>query len=96
MEHPVATKVLAESGRTVGVVIANLCNTLNPEAVILGGDLASTGAHFTNGVRDSVRHLAQPGPALDTAVIPTSLQGRAELLGAVACAAATPSATRVA
>ena len=58
-----ATKVLAESGRTVGVVIANLCNTLNPEAVILGGDLASTGAHFTAGVRDSVRHLAQPGPA---------------------------------
>jgi predicted NBD/HSP70 family sugar kinase len=90
MEHPVATKVLAESGRTVGVVIANLCNTLNPEAVILGGDLASTGEHFTNGVRDSVRHLAQPGPALDTAVIPTSLQGRAELLGAVACAAAAP------
>jgi predicted NBD/HSP70 family sugar kinase len=96
MEHPVATKVLAESGRTVGVVIANLCNTLNPEAVILGGDLASTGAHFTDGVRDSVRHLAQPGPALDTAVIPTSLQGRAELLGAVACAAAAPHAPPVA
>jgi predicted NBD/HSP70 family sugar kinase len=92
MEHPVATKVLAESGRTVGVVIANLCNTLNPEAVILGGDLASTGPHFTKGVRDSVRHLAQPGPALDTAVITTSLQGRAELLGAVACAVATPYA----
>jgi predicted NBD/HSP70 family sugar kinase len=90
MEHPVATKVLAESGRTVGVVIANLCNTLNPQAVILGGDLASTGAHFTNGVRDSVRHLAQPGPAVDTVVNTTSLQGRAELLGAVACAAATP------
>jgi predicted NBD/HSP70 family sugar kinase len=90
MEHPVATKVLAESGRTVGVVIANLCNTLNPEAVILGGDLASTGIHFTGGVRDSVRHLAQPGPAVDTAVMTTSLQGRAELLGAVACAAATP------
>ncbi|MBV8999955.1 MAG: ROK family transcriptional regulator [Solirubrobacterales bacterium] len=88
MEHPVATKVLAESGRTVGVVIANLCNTLNPEAVILGGDLSSTGVHFTAGVRDSVRHLAQPGPALDTAVLTTSLQGRAELLGAVACAAA--------
>lgn len=90
MEHPVATKVLAESGRTVGVVIANLCNTLNPEAVILGGDLASTGAHFTAGVRDSVSHLAQPGPALDTEVIATSLQNRAELLGAVARAAATP------
>jgi predicted NBD/HSP70 family sugar kinase len=90
MEHPVATKVLAESGRTVGVVIANLCNTLNPQAVILGGDLASTGAHFTNGVRDSVRHLAQPGPAVDTTVNTTSLHGRAELLGAVACAAAAP------
>jgi predicted NBD/HSP70 family sugar kinase len=89
MEHPVATKVLAESGRTVGVVIANLCNTLNPQAVILGGDLSSTGAHFTAGVQDSVRHLAQPGPA-HTDVIATSLHGRAELLGAVACAAATP------
>ena len=92
MEHPVATKVLAQSGRTVGVVIANLCNTLNPEAVILGGDLASTGPDFTAGVRDSVRHLAQPGPAVDTAVFATSLQNRAELLGAVACAVATPFA----
>jgi predicted NBD/HSP70 family sugar kinase len=90
VEHPVATKVLTQSGRTVGIVIANLCNTLNPEAVILGGDLASTGAHFTEGVRESVRHLAQPGPAVDTAIITTSLQGKAELLGAVACAAATP------
>ena len=89
MTHPVATKILAESGRTVGVVIANLCNTLNPEAVILGGDLASTGAHFTAGVRDSVRHLAQPGPA-HTKVVATSLEGRAELLGAVARAASTP------
>ncbi len=94
MEHPVAAKVLAQSGRTVGVVIANLCNTLNPQAVILGGDLSSTGDHFTNGVRDSVQHLAQPGPALDTAVIASSLQGRAELLGAVACAAAEPRAAR--
>ena len=92
MEHPVATKVLSQSGRTVGVVIASLCNTLNPEAVILGGDLASAGDHFTAGVRDSVRHLAQPGPALDTAVIASNLQNRAELLGAVACAVATPYA----
>lgn len=95
MEHPVATKVLAESGRTVGVVIANLCNTLNPQAVILGGDLATTGAHFAGGVRDSVRHLAQPGPAGDTQVIVTSLHGRAEMLGAVACAAAAAFSPRV-
>ena len=56
--------------------------------MLFGGDLSSTGEHFTGGVRDSVRHLAQPGPALDTAVLTTSLQGRAELLGAVARAAA--------
>jgi predicted NBD/HSP70 family sugar kinase len=92
MDHPVAAKVLAESGRTVGVVIANLCNTLNPEAVILGGDLATTGPHFTTGVRDSVRHLAQPGSAGETQVITTALDGRAELLGAVACAVAAPFA----
>ena len=95
MEHPVATKVLAQSGRTVGVVIANLCNTLNPQAVILGGDLSSTGDHFTNGVRDSVQQLAQPGPAVDTAVIASGLHGRAELLGAVACAATAPRAARL-
>jgi predicted NBD/HSP70 family sugar kinase len=92
MDHPVATKVLAESGRTVGVVIANLCNTLNPQAVVLGGDLATTGPHFTAGVRDSVRHLAQPGSAGETEVIATALAGRAELLGAIASALATPLA----
>jgi predicted NBD/HSP70 family sugar kinase len=42
--HPVGRKVLAESGRTVGTVLANLCNALNPEAIIVGGTSAPQGS----------------------------------------------------
>jgi len=86
--HPVARKVLAESGRTVGRVVANLGNALNPTAVILGGDLSATGDAFLDGVRESIERLAQPGTGGTVEVVVASLGRRAELIGALTAAAA--------
>jgi predicted NBD/HSP70 family sugar kinase len=85
--HPVARKVFAESGRTVGRVLANLCNALNPQAVVLGGDLSLTGTAFVDGVRDSIERLAQPG-ASAVATVPARLGRRAELIGTLTAAVA--------
>jgi len=91
--HPVARKVLAESGRTVGRVVASLCNALNPTAVILGGDLSATGDAFPDGVRESIERLAQPGTGGTVQVVVAELGRRAELFGAVAGATAAARAS---
>ena len=41
---PVAARVITGAGRTLGRVLADLCNALNPEAIILGGELGTAGA----------------------------------------------------
>nr|MDT0666121.1 ROK family protein [Micromonospora sp. DSM 115978] len=36
-------RVVADAGRAIGVAVANLCNLVNPELVVVGGDLAAAG-----------------------------------------------------
>jgi len=38
-----AHEVLAEAGARIGEVLAAACNTINPEVVVIGGELAETG-----------------------------------------------------
>src|SRR6476659_3921141 len=37
---PGATRVVADAGRAIGGVLAALCNALNPEAIIVGGEMS--------------------------------------------------------
>ena len=81
---PAAARVLTDAGRTIGRVLADLVNCLNPAAVVLGGELGSAGEPLVAGVRESIdRHAGQAGAgAVD--VRAGHLGTRAELLGAVA------------
>ena len=85
-QHPVARKVFGESGRTLGVVLANLCALLDPAAVIIGGELGQASPAFVDGVRDSITRLAQPGFDGRVTVAPAALGVRAELLGCLIAA----------
>lgn len=85
-DDPVSRRILREAGRTVGQVVAGLCNCLNPELVLLGGELGATGEPFAAGVRDAVDRYAQPATAAAVVVRAAGLGLRAELLGAVALA----------
>ncbi|MGH2986957.1 MAG: ROK family protein, partial [Solirubrobacterales bacterium] len=38
-----AQRLIGDAGRAIGVAVANLCNIINPECVIVGGDLSATG-----------------------------------------------------
>ncbi len=65
-----------------------MVNNLNPEIVVLGGELSLTGAPLLIGVRESIDRYAQPGIARDLRVELGTLGGEAQLLGAAALALA--------
>lgn len=83
---PAAARVFTDAGRTIGRVLADLINCLNPAAVVLGGELGAAGEPLVAGVRESVdRHAGQAGSGA-VQVLAGRLGTRAELLGAVAAA----------
>ncbi|WP_279198021.1 ROK family protein, partial [Kitasatospora aureofaciens] len=77
-------RVIADAGRQIGTGVATLCNLLNPRRVILGGDLAEAGELVLAPIRDSVARYAIPSAARQLSVVPGTLGGRAEVLGALA------------
>ncbi|MFL6139978.1 MAG: ROK family protein [Frankiaceae bacterium] len=79
-------RVIADAGRYIGVAVANLCNLLSPELVIVGGDLAAAGDLLLQPLRDAVRRYAIPSAAHAMRVVPGELGERAEVLGALALA----------
>lgn len=82
----VSTRVLNEAGRVLGGALADLVNLLNPSALIIGGELGSSGPAFISGVRSSVNRFAQMPFASACVVLPAALGTRAELVGALTLA----------
>jgi predicted NBD/HSP70 family sugar kinase len=81
---PVASRALADAGRHVGVAVANLCNLVNPERIVVGGSIGSAGELLLEPLRDSVRLRAIATAAEDVEIVPAELGERAEVLGAMA------------
>jgi predicted NBD/HSP70 family sugar kinase len=78
-----ARAVLEQAGRALGMVLAGVCNCLNPQAVLLGGELGAAGPPVITGVRAALDEYAMPASARAVEVHPAQLGRRAELLGAV-------------
>jgi predicted NBD/HSP70 family sugar kinase len=74
-------RVLADAGREIGAVLASLCNVLNPEAVIVGGELGRAGSPLLDGVREGIDRGALPGGAAVT-LLPAALGELGGALGA--------------
>ncbi|WP_028645361.1 ROK family transcriptional regulator [Nocardioides sp. URHA0020] len=85
-------RVLSDAGRSVGRALADLCNSLNPEAIVLGGSLG-TSPSLATGVRAAVDRYAQPDTAAAVRVVAGELGARAEVLGAVSLAIARVAAS---
>ncbi|HKC29087.1 MAG TPA: ROK family protein, partial [Jatrophihabitans sp.] len=83
---PGALRVVCDAGRMIGRVLADVVSNLNPEMLVLGGELAAAGAPFVDGVKESVERYAQPGIARDLRIELGALAGRSELIGAAALA----------
>jgi len=80
----VSKRILAEAGRALGKAIADVCNLLNPSAVIIGGELGEAGDAFVRGVRESVDRIAQPATAATVEILVAETGRDAELMGALA------------
>lgn len=79
-----AQRLIGDAGQAVGVAVANLCNIVNPECVVIGGDLGQAGDVLLDPVREMVRRNAIPSAADDTEIVAGVLGERAEMLGALA------------
>jgi glucokinase-like ROK family protein len=79
-----AQRLIGDAGRAIGLAVANMCNVLNPERVIVGGDLSAAGDVLLGPVRETVRRNAIPSAVEDLEIVPGVLGERAELLGALA------------
>ena len=76
-------RVIADAGRLIGIVVANLCNLLNPELVIIGGPLSVAGDILLDPLRASFARCALPVVGATTELTVGSLGERATALGAV-------------
>jgi predicted NBD/HSP70 family sugar kinase/biotin operon repressor len=81
---PGCRRALADAGRHIGAAVADLCNLINPERIIVGGSMAVAGDVLLDPLREAVGLRAIPSAAEDVEIVPGELGERAELLGAVA------------
>jgi predicted NBD/HSP70 family sugar kinase/biotin operon repressor len=79
-----AGRAVADAGREIGRVLAGLCNTLSPAAVIVGGDLSVASDRLAFGIREALDRYALPTVVEALEVKAGILGDRAELLGALA------------
>jgi predicted NBD/HSP70 family sugar kinase len=78
-----ARRLFADAGRTVGQAVGAICNLVNPELVVVGGDMALAGDVLVDAVREGIALAAIPAIREDARVIPAELGDRAEVLGAI-------------
>jgi predicted NBD/HSP70 family sugar kinase len=79
---PAALRVIEDAGLAVGRALANVCNLLNPEFIVVGGPLTGLGSILLDPVRRGLlRHVVQVvGESTDLTM--STLGSRAEALGA--------------
>jgi predicted NBD/HSP70 family sugar kinase len=80
---PGTLRVIHDAGRAIGHALGDLCNSLNPAAIVVGGDLSAAGTPLLDGIREAVDRHAQPGAAEAVSVMRSVLGERAEVLGAL-------------
>lgn len=76
-------RVLSDAGETLGAALAAVLNVLNPDRVVLGGELGAAGELVLASLRDRLGRHALASAVSSTTVVDAELGERAESLGAV-------------
>jgi predicted NBD/HSP70 family sugar kinase len=85
---PGCRRVLEDAGRHLGVAVAGLVNLLNPEVIVLGGQLSKVGSIITTPMRASLERCAIPSAAASVELRHSELDANADVVGALVSAAA--------
>ncbi len=79
-----ATMRIREAGRLIGRVVAMIVNTLNPDTIIIGGDVADAGEQLIAGIREVVYQRSTALATSKLVVGQSTLGDRAGITGAAA------------
>ncbi len=77
-----AAKVFKETGRFLGIGIANLVHLFNPEVIAIGGGVAGAGDFLFEPARKSFREHVMDDILADARIVPAQLGNKASFLGA--------------
>lgn len=83
---PEAKHLLREAGRRLGEPLAVAINLLNPQAIVIGGDMAAAFDVYAAGVRESVYARASAIATRDLRIVPSTYGDRAGVVGCAAMA----------
>jgi predicted NBD/HSP70 family sugar kinase len=76
-------RLFADAGREVGRAVGAICNAINPELVIVGGEMSVAGDVLVDAVREGIAVATFSAVRRDARVVAASLGDRAEVLGAI-------------
>lgn len=79
-----AESLFRQVGKNMGLVLANLINLYNPEAIFIGGKMAAAGDLFIDVIRDIVSTHAFPEIANSTVISISALGANTGAIGACA------------
>jgi predicted NBD/HSP70 family sugar kinase len=85
--NPDAVRVVTAAGAALGDVLSTAVSLLNPDLVVIGGDIAQAHEHFLLGVRQSLLSRCQPLATSHLRIAPSQLGARAGIAGAAAMVA---------
>lgn len=80
---PQSAPVFADAGRSIGRVVAHLCNFLDPDAVVVGGELGMVGEPLLGGIREAFTEYGQVSAVRDVPLHGAEFGTRSELVGAI-------------
>ena len=76
-------RALAEAGRHIGLATGNLCNLVDPERIVVGGDLARAGELLLGPIRLAMEHAVVVDPTRAPDVVQGQLGLDAAAMGAI-------------
>jgi predicted NBD/HSP70 family sugar kinase len=79
-------RVIADVGTHVGVAIAALANVINPDRIVVGGELGACGDLLLDPLRGEAIRAILPNPASGLAIVQAALGPSAPVRGATALA----------
>lgn len=81
---PTAARLARRAGRLIGIALSDAVSLLNPEVVVIGGELAAAENHLFAGIRESVYARSLPLATRRLAILPAAQGDMAGASGLVA------------
>jgi predicted NBD/HSP70 family sugar kinase len=80
--EPAAVRMVRDSGRLIGEVLAASVNLYNPSVIVIGGDVAQAHEQLLAGIREVVYQRSLPLATRHLRIVRSQLADRAGVIGA--------------